>query len=145
MAIHSSILAWRIPWTEEPGETSYFYLLINSCCPLLNVHLRLGFECLKYCFQIIITFNRLLFSQRKTLEGFTVTGRKEYFSLLLLVWGTRYSKGNHATICFDNIQQNRKVMHYWAHTEILADEISKQGGVGRRRKRGREELRTEQG
>ena len=20
MAIHSSILAWRIPWTEEPGE-----------------------------------------------------------------------------------------------------------------------------
>ena len=22
MAIHSSILAWRIPWTEEPGEGS---------------------------------------------------------------------------------------------------------------------------
>ena len=20
MAIHSSILAWRIPWTQEPGE-----------------------------------------------------------------------------------------------------------------------------
>ena len=20
MAIHSNILAWRIPWTEEPGE-----------------------------------------------------------------------------------------------------------------------------
>jgi len=20
MALHSSILAWRIPWTEEPGE-----------------------------------------------------------------------------------------------------------------------------
>ena len=20
MAIHSSILAWKIPWTEEPGE-----------------------------------------------------------------------------------------------------------------------------
>ena len=20
MAVHSSILAWRIPWTEEPGE-----------------------------------------------------------------------------------------------------------------------------
>ena len=20
MAIHSSVLAWRIPWTEEPGE-----------------------------------------------------------------------------------------------------------------------------
>ena len=22
MATHSSILAWRIPWTEEPGEES---------------------------------------------------------------------------------------------------------------------------
>ena len=29
MATHSGILAWRIPWTEETGETSYFYLLIN--------------------------------------------------------------------------------------------------------------------
>ena len=23
MAIHSSILAWRIPWTEEPGRLQY--------------------------------------------------------------------------------------------------------------------------
>ena len=23
MAIHSSILAWRIPWTEEPGGLQY--------------------------------------------------------------------------------------------------------------------------
>ena len=23
MAIHFSILAWRIPWTEEPGELQY--------------------------------------------------------------------------------------------------------------------------
>ena len=23
MATHSSILAWRIPWTEEPGGYSY--------------------------------------------------------------------------------------------------------------------------
>ena len=23
MAIHSSILAWRIPWTEEPGRLVY--------------------------------------------------------------------------------------------------------------------------
>ena len=22
MAVHSSILAWRIPWTEEPGEAT---------------------------------------------------------------------------------------------------------------------------
>ena len=23
MAIHSSILAWRIPWTEDPGEQQF--------------------------------------------------------------------------------------------------------------------------
>ena len=23
MATHSSILAWRIPWTEDPGSTVY--------------------------------------------------------------------------------------------------------------------------
>ena len=23
MAIYSSILAWKIPWTEEPGELQY--------------------------------------------------------------------------------------------------------------------------
>ena len=23
MATHSSILAWKIPWTEEPGEQEY--------------------------------------------------------------------------------------------------------------------------
>ena len=23
IATHSSILAWRIPWTEEPGELQY--------------------------------------------------------------------------------------------------------------------------
>ena len=26
MATHSSILAWRIPWTEEPGEYSLWGL-----------------------------------------------------------------------------------------------------------------------
>ena len=26
MATHSSILAWRIPWTEEPGKLEYMGL-----------------------------------------------------------------------------------------------------------------------
>ena len=26
MAIHSSILAWKIPWTEEPGELQFMGL-----------------------------------------------------------------------------------------------------------------------
>ena len=28
MAIHSSILAWRIPWTEEPGRDFPFPFLL---------------------------------------------------------------------------------------------------------------------
>ena len=26
MATHSSILAWKIPWTEEPGELQFMQL-----------------------------------------------------------------------------------------------------------------------
>ena len=46
MATHSSILAWRIPWKEEPGglqssgrkesdttERLHFHLYIKSCNP----------------------------------------------------------------------------------------------------------------
>ena len=33
MATHSSILAWRIPWTEEPGGLQFIvYLLHYFCC-----------------------------------------------------------------------------------------------------------------
>ena len=30
MAAHSSILAWRIPWTEEPGGLSSLYLVVTG-------------------------------------------------------------------------------------------------------------------
>ena len=30
MATHSSILAWKIPWTEEPGRLQYMGLQIDS-------------------------------------------------------------------------------------------------------------------
>ena len=29
IAIHSSILAWRIPWTEEPGRLHFFCVLVT--------------------------------------------------------------------------------------------------------------------
>ena len=31
MATHSSILAWKIPWTEEPGQKSNFMAAITIC------------------------------------------------------------------------------------------------------------------
>ena len=30
MATHSSILAWRIPWREEPGGLSSLYLVVTG-------------------------------------------------------------------------------------------------------------------
>ena len=30
MAIHSSILAWRIPWTEEPGYSRWGYKELDT-------------------------------------------------------------------------------------------------------------------
>ena len=30
MATHSSILAWRIPWTEEPGGLQGIYYVLGS-------------------------------------------------------------------------------------------------------------------
>ena len=37
MATHSSILAWRIPWIEEPGELqSQFSSVAQSCLTLRN-------------------------------------------------------------------------------------------------------------
>ena len=36
MAIHSSILAWRIPWTEEPGRLQSMEL--PSCTWLNDTH-----------------------------------------------------------------------------------------------------------
>ena len=31
MATHSSILAWRIPWTEEPGRLSCWHICLGKC------------------------------------------------------------------------------------------------------------------
>ena len=40
MAIHSSILAWRIPWTEEPGRLQSMGSLLGklTCVILDQVH-----------------------------------------------------------------------------------------------------------
>ena len=32
MATHSNILAWRIPWTEEPGQLLFMGLQRVRCC-----------------------------------------------------------------------------------------------------------------
>ena len=39
MAPHSSILAWRIPWTEEPGITEQLTLSLSKAA-LQNTYLK---------------------------------------------------------------------------------------------------------
>ena len=38
MATHSSILAWRIPWTEEPGRPQSVELQESDTTERLNQH-----------------------------------------------------------------------------------------------------------
>ena len=40
LATHSSILAWRIPWTEEPGGLQFVWSQSVSTCTLGNTYLK---------------------------------------------------------------------------------------------------------
>ena len=46
MATHSSILAWRIPWTEEPGGRATVHRVAKSQTQLkqLSMHTRRSIE-----------------------------------------------------------------------------------------------------
>ena len=44
MATHSSILAWRIPWTEEPGGLQLMGSQTLSSCSVRASHC-VGFSC----------------------------------------------------------------------------------------------------
>ena len=39
---HSSILAWRIPWTEEPGGPWWVYGVAKSWTRLSKIKARMG-------------------------------------------------------------------------------------------------------
>ena len=54
MAIHSSILAWRIPWTEEPGGPwSYYFMPQSFICIHINI---IYISCIFICIYIITVF-----------------------------------------------------------------------------------------
>ena len=36
MAAHSSILAWKVPWTEEPGRLQSIGLHTHKLCPYMG-------------------------------------------------------------------------------------------------------------
>ena len=43
MATHSSILAWRIPWTEEPGRWATVHEVSETQLKRLSTHILLYF------------------------------------------------------------------------------------------------------
>ena len=43
MATHSSILAWRIPWTEEPGGATVHGVAESDTTKRLNTHRQIDF------------------------------------------------------------------------------------------------------
>ena len=49
MAIHSSILVWRIPWTEEPGGLQSMGLQIVGCDWATNTHMHRSIRARSQC------------------------------------------------------------------------------------------------
>ena len=44
MATHSSIFAWKIPWTEEPGELQFIRLLRVGCWMQVSRSIRVNVQ-----------------------------------------------------------------------------------------------------
>ena len=51
---HSSIPAWRTPWTEEPGGLATVCGFTKSRTRLSNSHLTLAFYCLRHFLEIAV-------------------------------------------------------------------------------------------
>ena len=59
MATHSSILSWRIPWTEEPGRLQSMACVISALPPSLRPHP----SCFLGPFYILMGFSQDTFSE----------------------------------------------------------------------------------
>ena len=57
MATHSSILAWRIPWTEEPGRIQSMGLQESDMTKRLSTHTYIIF----ILSVLILSFNLVVF------------------------------------------------------------------------------------
>ena len=77
MATHSSILAWRIPWTEEPdklhsiglqSQTQLKQFIMHACSILYSLHLKIDIvqndfsSPNPYSYPLFITLKLLLYS-----------------------------------------------------------------------------------
>ena len=59
MATHSSVLAWRISWTEEPGWQATVHRVTKSQTPLkqLSTHINSGKLRVRW---VVYTFKKIL-------------------------------------------------------------------------------------
>ena len=74
-AIHSSILAWRISWTEEPGRLQSLGMQSQTRLKQLSMHAKailiiiIGTECSFYCWFIRTMFLKLHCSPRNKISA----------------------------------------------------------------------------
>ena len=65
MATHSSILSWRIPWTEEPGGLQSMGHKESDMTELLTLsHLHI----VVYCHRFIILFIQIIHKKANTIK-----------------------------------------------------------------------------
>ena len=55
MATHSNILAWRIPWTEEPGRLQFMVLQESDMTEELSTQ-----QSIKYTFLLLLLMRKVI-------------------------------------------------------------------------------------
>ena len=56
MATHASILAWRIPWTKEPGGLVHGVTKSNMTEQLIHTHTHIYMVSILYIYMVSITY-----------------------------------------------------------------------------------------
>ena len=101
MAIYSSILAWRIPWTEEPGELQSRASQLNYHFPLLSQTMS---ACPNLC--LLLTSIGLRIVPQKTWRQFSSVQSFSHVHLFATPW----TAARQASLSITNSQSLLKLM-----------------------------------
>ena len=92
MATHSSILAWRIPWTEEPGGLQPMGSQESDMTwRLNNHHHRQPGVCWPQFFFLSLFGSSLSHARSSFIHAASLLLCTDSLSLSLLLWGRRFS------------------------------------------------------
>ena len=110
MATHSSILAWRIPWTEEPGRLQV-YKVTKSQTQVSDFTFHFTFLTSLLCFQF--------FSQQGKSPRFTVNTTSIFYFLPPLLFSGSGRQGS-GMIHRDNFLKMRQLRQIYSILHHLA-------------------------